>query len=120
MVLDYELKRNYERFLQERNRGRNDTDRRPDRKPEEIARWAREHQLPYYDEQVHFPDARLEYEDRDGRLRQEDLEVVTGHYRGARARAAARSGFTQYRSLGCTVGGRRGRRIPDLSRGWLA
>lgn len=113
MVLDYELKRDYQRFLQERNRGRKDSDGRPDREPDEIARWAREHQLPYYDEQVHFPDARIEYEDRDGRSRDEDLEVVTGHYRGAHASAAERSGFTRYRSLGCTVGGRSGRRTLD-------
>jgi hypothetical protein len=113
VVLDYELKRDYQRFLQERNHGRKDCDGRPDRAPEEIARWAREHHLPYYDEQVHFPDARIEYEDNDGRSRHEDLEVVTGHYRGAHASAAARSGFTRYRSLGCTVGGRSGRRTPD-------
>ena len=113
VVLDYELKRDYQRFLQERNRGRKDSDGRPDREPEEIARWAREHQLPYYDEQVHFPDARIEYEDRDGRSRHEDLEVITGHYRGAHAAASARSGFTRYRAIGCTVGGRSGRRTPD-------
>lgn len=113
VVLDYELKRDYQRFLQERNRGRSDSNGRPDRTPEEIARWAREHHLPYYDEQVHFPDARIEYEDRDGRSRHEDLEVVTGHYRGAHAAASAPSGFTRYSSLGCTVGGRSGRRTPD-------
>jgi hypothetical protein len=113
VVLDYELKRDYQQFLQERNCGLRHSDGRPDREPEEIARWAREHQLPYYDDHVHFPDARIEYEDRDGRSRHEDLEVVTGHYRGAHAGAAARSGFTRYRSLGCTVGGRSGRRTPD-------
>jgi hypothetical protein len=113
VVLDYELKRDYQRFLQDRNRGRNGSDGRPDREPEEIARWAREHQLPYYDDHVHFPDARIEYEDRDGRSRHEDLKVVTSHYRGAHASATARSGFTRYRSLGCTVGGRSGRRTPD-------
>ena len=113
VVLDYELKRDYQSFLQEHNRGRKDSDGRPDREPEEIARWAREHQLPYYDDHVHFPDARIEYEDRDGRSRHEDLEVVTAHYRGAHAAASARSGFTRYRSLGCTVGGRSGRRTPD-------
>jgi hypothetical protein len=113
VVLDYELKRDYQHFLQEHNRGRKDSDGRPHREPQEVARWAREHQLPYYDGQVHFPDARIEYEDRDGRSRHEDLEVVTGHYRGAHASAAARSGFTRYRSLGCTVGGRSGRRTPD-------
>jgi DNA-binding MarR family transcriptional regulator len=108
VVLDYELKRDYQRFLQERNRGRKDSDGRPDREPEEIARWAREHDLPYDDEHVHFPDARIEYEDRDGCSRHEDIEVVTGHYRGAHAGAAARSGFTCYRVVGGLVGGRGG------------
>lgn len=39
VVLDYELKRDDQRFLHERNRGRKDCDGRPDREPEEIARW---------------------------------------------------------------------------------
>ena len=47
-------------------------------------------------------------EDRDGRSRHEDLEVVTGHYRGAHAGSAAKSGFTCYLSIGCSVGGRGG------------
>ena len=110
VVLDYELKRDYQRFLHERNRGEKDCDGRPDREPEEIARWAREHELPYDDGHVRFPDARIEYEDRDGRSRHEDLEVVTGHYRGAHAGSAAKSGFTCYLSIGCSVGGRGGGR----------
>lgn len=115
VVLDYELKRDYQRFLQERNRGKKDCDGRPDRTAEEIARWARERELPYDDGHVRFADARVEYEDRDGRSRHEDLEVVTGHYRGAHAGAAARSGFTCYVSFGMSVGGRgsRGGRTPD-------
>ncbi len=108
VVLDYELKRDYQRFLHERNRGRKDCDGRPDREPEEIARWAREHSLPYDDGHVRFPDARIEYEDRDGLRRHEDLEVMTPHYRGAHAGAAARSGFTCYLSMGGSVGGRGG------------
>jgi hypothetical protein len=108
VVLDYELKRDYQRFLHERNRGKKDCDGRPDREPEKIARWAREHELPYDDGHVRFPDARIEYEDRDGRSRHEDLEVVTGHYRGAHASGAAKSGFTCYLSIGCSVGGRGG------------
>jgi hypothetical protein len=110
VVLDYELKRDYQRFLHERNRGKKDCDGRPDREPEEIARWAREHELPYDDGHVRFPDARVEYEDRDGRSRHEDLEVVTGHYRGAHAGSAAKSRFTCYLSMGCSVGGRGGGR----------
>ena len=108
VVLDYELKRDYQRFLQERNHGRRESDGRPDRKPDEVARWAREHDLPYDDGHVRFPDARIEYEDRDGLSRHEDIEVVTAHYRGAHAAAAARSGFSCYRAVGGAVGGRGG------------
>lgn len=112
VVLDYELKREYQRFLQERNRGDEDSDGRPDREAHEICAWAREHELPYFDDSVHFPDARIEYEDRDGRLRHEDIEVVTGHYRGAHAAATARSGFSCYRSGLGGAGGRGGRGRP--------
>lgn len=114
VVLDYELKRDYQRFLHERNRGKKDCDGRPDREPAEIVRWAREHELPYDDGHVRFPDARIEYEDRDGRSRHEDIEVVTGHYRGAHAGAASKSGFTCYIVIGGMVGGRSGggRRTP--------
>ena len=90
VVLDYELKRDYQRFLHERNRGKKDCDGRPDREPHEIAQWAREHDLPYDDGHVHFPDARIEYEDRDGLSRHKDIEIVTGHYRGAHAGAVAK------------------------------
>jgi len=108
VVLDCELKRDYQRFLHERNRGKKDCDGRPDREPEEIARWAREHDLPYDDGHVRFPDARIEYEDRDGRFRHEDIEVVTAHYRGTHAGTAAKSGFTCYVVIGGMVGGRSG------------
>lgn len=108
VVLDYELKRDYQRFLHERNRGKKDCDGRPDREPEEIARWAREHELPYDDGHVHFPDARIEYEDRDGWSRREDIEVVTPHYRGAHAGAATKSGFRCYAVVTGMVGGRGG------------
>lgn len=60
--------REYQRFLQERNRGRGDSDGRPDRTPAEIQEWAADHDLPYFDGHVHFPDARVEYVDQDGRL----------------------------------------------------
>lgn len=117
VVLDYELKRDYQRFLHERNRGKKDCDGRPDREPEEIAQWARKHDLPYDDGHVHFPDARIEYEDRDGVSRHEDIEIVTGHYRGAHASAVARSGFTCYRVVGwrANTAGRGGSRHPKLA-----
>jgi hypothetical protein len=106
VVLDSELKRDYQRFLHERNRGRADCDGRPDREPEEIERWAREHDLPYDEGQVRFPDARLEYEDAHGRWLHEDVEVVTEHYRGIHASSVAGSGFTCVRAGGGSVGGR--------------
>jgi hypothetical protein len=107
VVLEEELKRDYQRFLQASNRGRRDATGRPDRAAEEIERWARERHLPYVDGHVEFPDVRLEYEERDGRQGIEDVEVTTPHYRGAHAAAKARSGFTCYRGVGARVGGAR-------------
>jgi hypothetical protein len=104
VVLENDLKREYQEWLQEHNRGRPDSDGRPDRDPREIEEWAREHDLPYFDESVHFPDFRLEYE-LDGRDRHEDIEVITDNYRGGHAASRARAGFTCYAS----GGGRGGR-----------
>ena len=104
VVLEHDLKREYQEWLQEHNRGRADSDGRPDRDAGEIEDWAREHDLPYFDESVHFPDFRLEYE-LDGRDRHEDIEVVTDNYRGGHAASRARAGFTCY-SSGSRGGGR--------------
>lgn len=93
VVLEQDLKRAYQNFLQEHNRGRPDSDGRPDRDPREIEEWAREHDLPYFDESVQFPDFRIEYE-LEGRDRHEDIEVLTEHYRGAHAASRAQAGFT--------------------------
>jgi hypothetical protein len=118
VVLDYELKREYQQFLQARNRGRADSDGRPDRDAEEIAAWAREHDLPYFDGSVHFPDARLEYEDRDREFRHEDIEVVTPHYRGAHAAGTVRAGFSAYGiGLRISTSGRSGRSARGSRRG---
>jgi hypothetical protein len=57
-----ELKRDYQRWQHERDRERPAYDGRPDRNAREIEEWARDHHLPYFDEQVHFPDVRIEYE----------------------------------------------------------
>jgi hypothetical protein len=102
--LDRELKSEYQRFLQERNRGDRDSDGRPDRSAEEIATWAHEHDLPYFDEQVHFPDARIEYRDTDGDVHHVDLEITTEHYRGSHGAAAFRSGFSIHGSSGSSGG----------------
>ena len=109
VVLDSELKREYQRFLHARNEGRRDCDGRPDRTPDEVRDWALDQHLPVDDNGVQFPDARIEYEWPDGRRDIEDIEVTTPHYRGAHAAAKARAGFTRYRAGRGRVGGRSGR-----------
>ena len=108
VVLENDLKAEYQEFLQERNRGRDDSDGRPDRTLDEIREWAEEHHLPC-DDQGHlmFPDARIEYE-LDGHDHTLDLEVMTVHYRGAHASSKARSGFSL--SFSGRSGGRGGGR----------
>jgi hypothetical protein len=114
VVLDYELKREYQHFLQERNRGRADSTGRPDRTPEEIAAWAKDHDLPCDGNRVRFPDARIEFADCDRQEQHRDIEVVTPHYRGAHAAAVARSGFQSYGGgLRLQTSGRRGSRGLD-------
>jgi hypothetical protein len=103
VVVDYELKRAYQQFLHERQRGRSDSDGRPDRASEEIRSWALAHDLPHEDGHVQFPDARIEYEDVDGRLRTEDIEVTTVHYRGGHLAAKAAAGFSCYRGSGVRI-----------------
>lgn len=105
VVLEEELRADYQRFLQRGNRGRRESRGEPERDREAIAQWAREHELPYHDGHVEIPDARIEYDDRDGRPGVEDIEVVTPHYRGAHAAAKAASGFSRYRAVGARVGG---------------
>jgi hypothetical protein len=110
VVLEEDLKREYQSFLQAPNRGRRTSSGRPQRSPDEIAQWAREHRLPVVDDHVQFPDLRLECEGRDGRREVEDVEVMTPHYRGAHAAAKVRAGFTRYGAVGARLGGASGSR----------
>lgn len=107
VVLEEELKREYQRFLQAENRARRECGEPREGREQAVAGWAQEHQLPYEDGHVQLPDARIEYEERAGRRAVEDIEVVTPHYRGAHAAAKARSGFTRYRAFGARLGGLR-------------
>jgi DNA-binding MarR family transcriptional regulator len=104
VMLDYELKREYQQWLHERDRDRPDYDGHPDRTEEEIRDWALAHDLPYFDEEVHFPDLRIEYQEADGRWDHDDIEVVTEHYRGAHRASVARSGFISFRGAGGSTG----------------
>jgi len=108
VVLEQELKRDYQAFLQAPNRGKRDSHGRPERDPGEIAQWAREHELPMREGHVQFPDLRIEYEGRDGRRDVQDIEIMTPHYRGAHAASKASAGFTQYRASGARLAGVRG------------
>jgi hypothetical protein len=108
VVLDNELKREYQEFLQEPNRNREDSDGRPDRDQLEVRAWAREHDLPCDEEgHVQFPDARIEY-DLDGRDHTLDVEVLTPHYRGAHGAAKSSAGFACYRGGSFRISGARG------------
>ena len=104
--LDHELKREYQTWLHERDRDRPNYDGNPDRTEVEIREWADEHDLPYFDDEVHFPDLRIEYQDADGRLDHDDIEVTTEHYRGAHGSSVARSGFSCYGGSSLRIGGR--------------
>ncbi len=117
VVLEQDLKREYQEFLQEHNRNRSDSDGRPDRDDEEIRDWARDHDLPYFDGQVHFPDYRIEYE-VDGRERHEDVELFTPHYRGAHAASRAKTGFRIY-VVGSRGGGGRSAPHPRVMEEFL-
>jgi hypothetical protein len=117
VILEQDLKREYQEFLQDHNRNRPDTDGRPDRGENEIRDWAREHDLPYFDGQVHFPDYRIEYE-ADGREHHEDIELFTPHYRGAHAASRAKTGFRIY-VVGSRGGGGRSRPHPRIMEDFL-
>jgi DNA-binding MarR family transcriptional regulator len=94
VVLDYELKREYQSFLNRPDRPE-DVDR-----DEEIAAFAADHRLPIIDDHLELPDLRIEFETADGRLEVRDLELVTEHYSRGQLSGKARAGFGLYRAAG--------------------
>ena len=98
VLLDYELKRDYQRFLQASNRGAHDSSGRPDRTPDELNDWAASHHLPIHDGHVQFPDVRIEYEHPDGRRDHQDIELTTEHYSARHMAGRRASGFTLVRA----------------------
>ena len=74
VILDYELKRDYQRFLHR--------DDRPDDATLESDRraFAEAHDLSIVRGHLELPDLRIEYETEDGRVEHRDVEVVTEHY----------------------------------------
>ncbi len=118
VTLEHDLKRDYQQFLQEPNRGRSNSDGRPARSRDEVRQWAEERELAYINGRVQFPDLQIEHEWPDGRREIENVEVLTPHYRGQHVSGKASAGFTMVRVKGVRAGGRTGRGHkfdPDLA-----
>jgi hypothetical protein len=98
VVLDYELKREYQSFLNREERSVEATlesDRRI---------FGDAHDLHIVRGHLQLPDLRIEYETPDGRLEHRDVEIVTEHYSRDQIGGKSRAGFACYR-----VGGRSAR-----------
>jgi hypothetical protein len=110
VMVDYEMKREYQRFLHSNTRGRHENSGRPDRSAEEVHAWAAANGLPIVRDRVQFPDVRIEYEHPDGRRDHEDLELATGHYNSRQMSAKQASGFRMHHSVASRLSGAKGRR----------
>ncbi len=91
VVLDYELKHDYQTFLHLRGRREDDS---------AAEAFGAEHRLPVTNGHLELPDLRIEYETEDGRIDQRDVELVTEHYSRGQLAAKGKSGFSLYRSGG--------------------
>jgi hypothetical protein len=100
VVLDYELKRDYQQSL-------NREDRNDDVMQERLA-FAEAHDLSVVGGHLELPDLRIEYETEDGRMEHRDVELVTEHYSRGQIAGKTRAGFTCYRSGASGSGNRRG------------
>lgn len=99
VVLDYELKADYHRYVHEQHlAGVDETHAR--------RAFADAHDLPFAGGRMHFPDVRIEYETADGRTEYRDLELATEHYTRSQLTGKTGAGFRVYRAAG--AGGRRG------------
>jgi hypothetical protein len=101
VVLDHELKREYQKYLNREDRG-DDADPDSDR-----AAFAAAHQLRVVDDHLALPDLRIEYETDEGRLAYRDVEIVTEHYSRGQLGGKARAGFACYRAAASRSGGSR-------------
>jgi hypothetical protein len=106
IVLDYELKRDYQTFLNRPERPEGTTAQ------DDMHVFAEAAKLPIVDEHLELPDLRIEYETADGRLEYRDVELVTEHYSRGQLAGKSAAGFALYRASGAGrargEGGRRG------------
>ena len=94
VVLDYELKHDYQTFLHRRDRPEG-TSHETD-----LQAFADAQHLPIIDGHLELPDLRIEYETEDGRVEQRDVELVTEHYSRGQMAGKAQAGFARYRAGG--------------------
>ena len=99
IVLDAELKRDYQLFL---NR-----DDRPDGADLDTDRqaFATQHQLSVVRGHLEIPDVRIEYETDTGRVAFRDVELVTEHYSRGQLGGKTAAGFACYRASAARGGG---------------
>ena len=99
VVLDFEFKREYQKYLNRKDR--------PD--PPDLAadmrEFAEQHQLAIIHGHLELPDLRIEYQDDDGRLTHRDIELVTEHYSRSQIAGKEKAGFFCHGGSGGRVGG---------------
>jgi hypothetical protein len=95
VILDFELKRDYQRFL---NRPGDKRDQ--DAVYRDRHEFAKANDLPLIRGHVALPDLRIEYETEDGRLEHRDVEVITEHYSRSQIGGKSKAGFACYRAAG--------------------
>jgi hypothetical protein len=94
VVLDYELKRDYQTFLNRRDRPADATTET------DMHAFAAANGLSVVGGHLELPDLRIEYETADGRHESRDVELVTEHYSRAQLAGKAQAGFSMYRAAG--------------------
>jgi hypothetical protein len=94
VVLDYELKREYQTFLNRPGRGGQEDHH------DDLETFAAATRLPIVEGHLELPDLRIEYETADGRLEYRDVELVTEHYSRSQLAGKSSAGFALYRAAG--------------------
>jgi hypothetical protein len=114
VVLDYELKADYHRYVHEEHLAGVDA-------IHARCAFADEHDLPFANEHIHFPDVRVEYTSADGHTAHRDLELATEHYSRSQLRGTQAAGFRVCRAAGAGAGaGRRGTPFDPHHLQWLS
>jgi hypothetical protein len=92
--LDFELKSEVQKAIHAARKAD------PDRGMTQIKlQVAQQFELPYINDGIQIPDARIQYEmDQGSRTGHEDIEVLTAAYRSGHLRAKAQAGFRAYAS----------------------